>query len=87
MKIVDKTKNKQEEQWQLGDVLKSPYSDDIGLIVLDDDNNYCLISIGEENCGKYQIGNYYGNKHHNLNKFQESLEDSWHKVNAKLVIE
>ena len=34
MKIVDKTKDKKEEQWKLGDVLKSN-NGTVGLIVQD----------------------------------------------------
>lgn len=44
MKIVDKTKDKKEEQWQLGDVLKDKdgYK---ALIVQNDNKKYCLMDI------------------------------------------
>ena len=80
MEIIDKTKDKKEEQWQLGDVV----TDDInyGLVITDD-------------CSNYMVLNFKGNNQYTTDQTSsydsiEELQDyypSWHKVNAKLVIE
>ncbi|MCZ3944394.1 hypothetical protein RON44_00290 [Lactobacillus gasseri] len=74
MKII----YKQEEQWQLGDVVKS-ISGDIGVIIQDDICNYRMINI---------TTNYlFVDKYDKPQDLQKDFQTRWHKVNAKLVIE
>lgn len=49
MEIVDKTKNKQKEQWQLGDVLKSN-DGDIGMTKKQQQCPYCHHETGGKHC-------------------------------------
>lgn len=91
MKIVDKTKDKQEEQWQVGDVLKDS-DGNFGLIVKDNYGNYCLMNITPNGDNTYQTDDtgIWGYSETTLPVLQHSrrlADDTWHKVNAKLVIE
>lgn len=52
--------NKRNEKWQLGDVLADDYSH-VGLIVKNDDGEYCLIDIVPDNKGSYSTISHYGN--------------------------
>lgn len=78
MKIVDKTKDKKEEQWKLGDVLKSN-NGTVGLIVQDSMQEYHLINVTDNSI--------FTDEYDNLADLQTSIWNLWHKVNAKLVIE
>lgn len=89
MEIIDKTKDKKEEQWHLGDVLK--YSDDkrIAMITKNNNSDYCLMDIRPDNAGNYStnISGIWGMPYTTLEDLQEDYCNHWHKVNAKLVIE
>ena len=78
MKIVDKTKDKKEEQWQLGDVLKGN-NGTVGLIVQDRMQGYHLINVTDNSI--------FTDEYDNLADLQTNIRNLWHKVNAKLVIE
>lgn len=83
MKITDKG-NKQEEQWQLGDVLKSDYGD-IGMIIKDNYDNYTIIYLTGDVMGSFSI--YGADGHDSISNLQKNKSYLWRKVNAKLVIE
>ncbi|PJZ07735.1 hypothetical protein BHU41_11020 [Lactobacillus crispatus] len=78
MKIVDKTKDKKEEQWQLGDVLKDN-NGTVGLIVQDCMQGYHLINVTDNSI--------FTDEYDNLADLQTNIRNLWHKVNAKLAIE
>lgn len=78
--------NKRNEKWQLGDVLVDDYSH-VGLIVKNDDKEYCLMDIDPDNKGSYSTPSSYGNCYETLAEFYGVKHGYWHKVNAKLVIE
>lgn len=78
MKIVDKTKDKKEEQWQLGDVLKDN-NGTVGLIVQDHMQGYHLINVTDNSI--------FTNEYDTLTDLQTNIRNLWHKVNASLVIE
>lgn len=91
MEIVDKTKEKTEEQWKLGDVVKNS-NDNFGLIVKDNNGNYCLMDITPNDNNTYRTDNIgiWGCAKTTLPELQHRrslVDDTWHKVNAKLVIE
>ena len=71
--------NNGNEEWQTGDVLKSKGTNDIGLILESDIHEYCLINI--------TTNSIFINKYDNIADLQKDNRESWHKVNAKLVIE
>lgn len=87
MKIVDKTKYKQEE-WQLGDVVKSE-NGLFALIVQNDTSNYCLINITASYGNSYSTSPFgrASKTYSNLESLYLACYPRWHKVNAKLVIE
>lgn len=86
MKIVDNRAKK--EEWHLGDVLVSKIGDLKGLILKTRNEKYCLIDITPDNSGNYSaMEGYYGDSCENLAELYSKMSDSWHKVNAKLVIE
>lgn len=85
MEIVDKTKNKQKEQWQLGDVLKSD-DGDIGMIIKDNYNNYTIIDFKGDMMGFGPFSIYELGGHDTISNLQKEYPN-YHKVNAKLVIE
>ena len=85
MKIVDKRTKK--EEWYLGDVLVSKIGNLTGLIVKDNNGKYCLIDITPDESGNYSTSSYYGNCCETLTELYSEMHQSWHKVNAKLVIE
>lgn len=78
MEVIDKRKDKKEEQWQKGDVVKSN-DGTVGLIVQDFMREYYLINVTDNSIsiGKYDT----------LTDLQTNIRNLWHKVNAKLVIE
>ncbi|MGV0057421.1 hypothetical protein ACQ5RW_00965 [Lactobacillus gasseri] len=88
MKIIDKTKDSSEEQWQLGDVIKSNCGL-LALIVQNDDLNYCLMNItsGYGNCYSTSPFGRASKLHSSLESLYLAYYPKWHKVNAKLVIE
>lgn len=77
MKIVDKTKYKQEK-WQLGDVLKDN-NGNVGLIVQDRMQGYHLINVTDNSI--------FTDEYDTLTDLQTNIRNLWHKVNASLVIE
>lgn len=87
MKIVDKTKDKKEEKWKLGDVLTDG-DGDFGLIVLNNTYDVCLMDITPNKKRVYStnINDRYFTEG-SLTDLQNIHGIRWHKVNAKLVIE
>lgn len=88
MEIIDK-RTKKEKYWELGDVLEANSSISKGLIVKNNNGNYCLMDItpGEE-LTYSTIGNEcLSCGYETLSDFYEAKHTDWHKVNAKLVIE
>lgn len=87
MEVVDKRKGK--EDWYLGDVLVSKVGNLIGLIVQSNNGKYCLIDITPNKAKNYSTmdDSYYGNCCGTLKELYSEMHKSWHKVNAKLVIE
>lgn len=89
MEIVDKTRNKQEEQWQLGDVLKDKdgYK---ALIVQNDSKKYCLMDIDSNNTsnGTYSTNDIdvYGNPCSSLEELYLNYYAKWHKVPSTLIL-
>lgn len=71
--------NNDNEEWQPGDVLKHKGNNDIGLIVENDIHEYCLINI--------TTNFIFINRYNDIADLQKGNRESWHKVNAKLVIE
>lgn len=88
MKIIDK-RTKKEEHWELGDVLEANSSISKGLIVKNNNGNYCLMDItpGEELTYSTIANECLGDWYETLSDFYEAKYPYWHKVNAKLVIE
>ena len=86
MEIIDK-RTKKEEHWELGDVLEANSSISKGLIVKNSNGKYCLIDITPDESGNYSTSSYYGNCCETLTELYSEMHQSWHKVNAKLVIE
>lgn len=87
MEIVD-NRTKKEEHWELGDVLEANSSISKGLIVKNNNGNYCLIDITPDNPGNYStMEGYYGDSYEKLAELYLQMSPTWHKVNAKLVIE
>ncbi|WP_049160026.1 hypothetical protein [Lactobacillus gasseri] len=82
MKIVDKIKDKQEEQWQLGDVVESE-SGNRGIIIRDDTDDCVIMPITGDHA--YQTSQSYGD--YEIDVLQQNKSLLWHKVNAKLVTE
>ena len=87
MEIIDKRTEK--EDWYLGDVLVSKIGNLTGLIVQSNNGKYCLIDITPNDTENYSTvdGSYYGNCCETLTELYSEMHKSWHKVNAKLVIE
>ena len=71
--------NNDNEEWQPGDVLKRKVNNDIGLIVENGIHEYCLINI--------TTNFIFINRYNDIADLQKDNRESWHKVNAKLVIE
>lgn len=80
MEIIDKTKDKKEEQWQLGDVVTDNIN--YGLVITDDGGDYMVLNF--EGINQYTTGQT--SSYESMEKLQDYYSD-WHKVNAKLVIE
>ncbi|ABY26977.1 hypothetical protein [Lactobacillus johnsonii] len=80
MKIVDKTKDKKEEKWQLGDVVTNDIN--YGLVITDDSSNYMVLNFK----GNNQYTTDQTSSYHSIEELQDYYSN-WHKVNAKLVIE
>lgn len=78
-----------QEHWKLGDVLVSTYSSSKGLIVKNSNGKYCLMDIDPDGDCIYSTneGDIFGNSQVSLDELYQSLFPTWHKVNAKLVIE
>ena len=88
MEIIDKTKDKKEEQWQLGDVLVTN-TGNISLIVKNNYQKYCLMNIrpGVEWAYSTREDDIFLDSCETLEKLHKKFFPTWHKVNAKLVIE
>lgn len=82
MEIIDKTKDKKEEQRQLGDVVSD--GEHYGLIVKDHKKDYTVMSLDLKDDKSYDANHSFSSPY--LVILQDTLSD-WHKVNAKLVIE
>lgn len=87
MEIIDKRTKK--EEWNLGDVLVNETGHLKCLIVKDNNGKYCLMDITPNVAGNYSLveGSYYGDSYENLTELYCQMSSTWHKVNAKLVIE
>ena len=86
MKIIDKNRNIQEVL-KLGDVITDEIN--IGLIVQNNNGDYCVMDITpfNENIYSVSMSGYFGNPEPNLKVLYQAFSPTWHKVNAKLVIE
>lgn len=86
MKTIDKNRNI-PEVWKLGDVVTDGIN--IGLIVKNNDGNYCVMDITPFNEDIYNISSsgYFGCPETSIKRLYLAFSSSWHKVNAKLVIE
>ena len=86
MKIIDKNINI-PEIWELGDVVTDEIN--IGLIVKNNDGDYCVMDITPFNENIYSVNSndYFGLPEPNLKVLCQGFSPTWHKVNAKLVIE
>ena len=80
--------NNGNEQWQLGDVLVTN-TGNIGLIVKNNHQKYYLMNInpGVEWAYSTSEDDIFINYFETLEKLHKKLFPTWHKVNAKLVIE
>ena len=80
--------NNGNEQWQLGDVLVTN-TGNISLIVKNNYQKYCLIDINPGVEGTYSTreDDIFLNSCETLEKLHKKFFPTWHKVNAKLVIE
>ena len=88
MEIVDKTKDKQEEQWQLGNVVKSNRGQ-LALVAQNDSSNYCLMNITSSYGHCYSTSPFgrASKTYSDLESLYLACYPNWHRVNAKLVIE
>lgn len=80
--------NNGNEQWQLGDVLVTN-TGNIGLIVKNNHQKYYLMNInpGVEWAYSTSEDDIFVNYFETLEKLHKKFFPTWHKVNAKLVIE
>lgn len=80
--------NNGNEQWQLGDVLVTN-TGNIGLIVKNNHQKYYLMNInpGVEWAYSTSEDDTFVNYFETLEKLHKKFFPTWHKVNAKLVIE
>ncbi len=80
--------NNGNEQWQLGDVLVTN-TGNIGLIVKNNHQKYYLMNInpGVEWAYSTSEDDTFVNCFETLEKLHKKFRPTWHKVNAKLVIE
>lgn len=83
MEFIDKTKDKKEEQWQLGDVIKNS-DGDFGLIVKDNNGRYCMMDITPNANDTYQTDDtgIWGYAETTLRELQYSrrlVDDTWQK--------
>lgn len=80
--------NNGNEQWQLGDVLVTN-TGNIGLIVKNNHQKYYLMNInpGVEWAYSTSENDPFVNYFETLEKLHKKFRPTWHKVNAKLVIE
>lgn len=86
MEIVDKSKNILDV-WELGDVVTDEIN--IGLIVKNNDGDYCVMDITPFNENIYSVNSddYFGLPEPNLKVLHQAFSPTWHKVSAKMVIE
>lgn len=86
MEIIDKSKNTLDV-WELGDVVTDEIN--IGLIVKNNDGNYCVMDITPFNEDIYNISSSgcFGCPETSIKRLYLAFSSSWHKANAKLVIE
>ena len=86
MEVIDKSKDILDV-WKLGDVVTDEIN--IGLIVKNNDGDYCVMDITPFNENIYSVNSfdYFGRPQPNLKVLYQGFSTTWHKVNAKLVIE
>ena len=87
MEVIDKRKESKDEDWNVGDVVNNNIH--LAIIAKNNDGRYCLMDIHPQHHeSTYSTEEQYiwGNSCRTLEKLKISFP-SWHKVNAKLVIE
>ncbi|MEN2515671.1 MULTISPECIES: hypothetical protein [Lactobacillus] len=87
MEVIDKRKESKDEDWNVGDVVNNNIH--LAIIAKNNDGRYCLMDIDPQHHeSTYSTEEQYiwGNSCRTLEKLKISFP-SWHKVNAKLVIE
>lgn len=87
MEVIDK-RTERNNDWQLGDVLVTN-TGNIGLIVKNNYQKYCLMNInpGVEWAYSTREDDIFLGSCETLEKLYKKFFPTWHKVNAKLVIE
>lgn len=86
MEVIDKSKNTLDV-WELGDVITDGVN--IALIVQNNDKDYCVMDITPFNKDIYKANliGCFGRPEPTLKVLYQAFSSTWHKVNAKLVIE
>ena len=87
MKVIDKRAERNND-WNVGDVLVTN-TGNIGLIVKNNYQKYCLMNInpGEEWAYSTREDDIFLDSCETVEKLYKKFSPTWHKVNAKLVIE
>lgn len=87
MEVIDKLTERNND-WQLGDVLVTN-TGNIGLIVKNNYQKYCLMNInpGVEWAYSTREEDIFLDSCETLENLYKEFSPTWHKVNAKLVIE
>lgn len=87
MKVIDKRAEKNND-WNVGDVLVTN-TGNIGLIVKNNYQKYCLMNInpGVEWAYSTREDDIFLDSCETVEKLYKKFSPTWHKVNAKLVIE
>lgn len=87
MKVIDKRAERNND-WNVGDVLVTN-TGNIGLIVKNNYQKYCLMNInpGVEWAYSTREDDIFSDSCETVEKLYKKFSPTWHKVNAKLVIE
>lgn len=87
MEVIDK-RTERNNDWHVGDVLVTN-TGNVGLIVKNNYQKYCLMNInpGVEWAYSTREDDVFLNCCETLEKLYKKFSPTWHKVNAKLVIE
>ncbi|MBF0771696.1 hypothetical protein E4T70_05575 [Lactobacillus johnsonii] len=87
MKVIDKRAERNND-WNVGDVLVTN-TGNIGLIVKNNYQKYCLMNInpGVEWAYSTREDDIFLDSCETVEKLYKKFSPTWHKVNAKLVIE